>query len=196
MKFNVEFKDSSGAVSHRPEQLSLLGFAKHASACGRGNYDSQFRIWMRAIGIVLNNLDYFETNKFLLTKFSREPEFIEDPTSVTNFSNIVGKAVADYLAKKLFGAVHTHTYEAAMRRAGHKIKGMRPDLYCTTPTKQFSVEAKGRSYFVSDEEMKRYKLQSQSGPLSVHFTVASATCNIYEDMFCRFHDPHRRRTIQ
>lgn len=77
-----------------------------------------------------------------------------------------------------------------MRKKGHKISGARPDFYCTTPTKQFSMEAKGYSVrTVSEAEMAKHKAQSQAGPIPVNFSVASVTYNIYDVLQCKFHDP-------
>ena len=82
-----------------------------------------------------------------------------------------------------------------MYAAGYTLSGTRPDFYCTTPTQQFAMEAKGYSQrTVSTTEMAAHKLQSQAGPIPVHFSVASVSYNIYESPRCKFHDPVNERT--
>lgn len=82
-----------------------------------------------------------------------------------------------------------------MYAAGYSLSGPRPDFYCTTATQQFAMEAKGYSQrSVGPKEMATHKLQSQAGPIPVHFSVASVTYNIYEGLRCKFHDPVNERT--
>ncbi|MBV6447544.1 MAG: hypothetical protein FCKEOINB_01173 [Nitrosomonas sp.] len=77
-----------------------------------------------------------------------------------------------------------------MALKGHSISGQRPDFYCDAITGQFAVEAKGFSALnVSDVRMQKYKKQSQTGPLQVHFSVASVSYNLYQSPKIKFYDP-------
>lgn len=191
MRFDVDYIDINQYSHTKTFEISALAFAKHAVTCGKGDFESMFSSWLKAIGLIFNNLDYFSFNRLNFRHFRRESLEIYDPTSATRFSNIVGCGVADFLCKNLLSATYVLGYEAAMLKNGIKISGRRPDFYGITRSRQqFSLEAKGRSdRSISDAEMLIVKDQSKSGPLNKHFTVASVTYNIYEKLACRFHDP-------
>jgi hypothetical protein len=115
---------------------------------------------------------------------------LSDPTEKGQFSTIVGKAIADYLAKELNGAAATYSYESAMVLDGHKLLGQRPDLYCVSNAYQFAIEAKGRSdRTISSAEMIEHKAQAQSGPLAVHFSCASVAYNLFHLVKVNYFDP-------
>lgn len=77
-----------------------------------------------------------------------------------------------------------------MALKGYNIEGDRPDFYCDTFTEQFAVEAKGYSaQSVSDAQMSKHKDQSETGPLSINFSVASVAYNLYKKPKIKFYDP-------
>ena len=116
--------------------------------------------------------------------------FKNDPTETAFISNRIGRAFADYLAKRIYGAHFTHSYEEAMILNGFQVKGKRPDFYCDNLQQQFAIEAKGyKRASVSDNDMTTHKKQSQSGGISVNFSVASVAFNLYKNPKIKFYDP-------
>ncbi|MCC7310653.1 MAG: hypothetical protein IT510_05345 [Sulfuritalea sp.] len=192
MKISVEYIDQQGLLQVPPDiQMSLPAFLKHAAIAGQGPRFGILPSLARGLGFLMFYGRYIDAPRWSEWSGFRKADLrFTDPTEQGDFSTLVGKAVADYLAKRLSGAKFTHTYEAAMRQKGHKISGARPDFYCTTLTKQFSMEAKGYSVrTVSEAEMAKHKAQSQAGPIPVNFSVASVAYNIYDGLQCKFHDP-------
>ncbi len=97
----------------------------------------------------------------------------------------------NFLAKKIDNALFTVNYEAAMNIKGIALNIARPDLLAYTNTQMFAIEAKGFSAkTVSDNEMIKHKKQSATGKISVNFTVASVSYNLYEKVKCKYYDPH------
>lgn len=78
-------------------------------------------------------------------RFSIPYTGIKDLTEKNHFSNIVGKAIADFLSKKIDNSLYTVNYEAAMSLCGHSLLGMRPDLLAFNHDEKFAIEAKGFS---------------------------------------------------
>lgn len=193
MWLSVEHKDGAGSVSHLHFNVSLPAFLKHAALAGQ-RHSTLFPTLTRGIGLLLYYQDYVDVlwpRKFY--GFNR-PQF-GDPTELGDFSTIVGKAFADFLAKRVVGASYTFTYEAALLEKNLLIKGPRPDFFCISPKGAFALESKGRQYAnVSDDFMGRVKEQSDSGDIAVKFSYASVAYNLYEEPRCRFHDPVREDT--
>jgi hypothetical protein len=79
-----------------------------------------------------------------------------------------------------------------MMKSGLPIANQRPDLLCIVPDhNRIAVEAKGYCQrTVSNNEMKKHKAQSSSGPISVNRSVASVSFNIFEKMCVKYHDPN------
>lgn len=196
MRIHVEYIDQQGVLSVQKPQMPLPGFLKHAAIAGQGSDFGLLPSLARGLGAMFLYGRYIDTNWWFAFRGFRKADMrFLDPTEQGDLSTLVGKAIADYLAKRLLGAKFSHTYEAAMYAAGYTLAGPRPDFYCTTPTQQFAMEAKGYSQrSVSTTEMATHKLQSKAGPIPVHFSVASVTYNIYESLRCKFHDPINERT--
>lgn len=166
--------------------LSFLAFTKHATFAGLGPDFGPYPL-LRRIVQTLDFLQYWDgpNGCFTLPRALKD-----DPTELNHISNRIGRALADHCAKSISGARFTHCYESAMRAAGHPIRGQRPDFYCDTLTKQFAIEAKGYSrQSVSDEAMKEHKRQAKTGPLSVHFSRASVSYNLYRAPKIKYYDP-------
>lgn len=191
MKIDVEFIDQNRVVTSHRLDISLAAFIKHSSIVGMGPPQGVLPSIAKGIGAWMFYGQYFDYDNFgRLSGFKKAALNIADPTEQGDFCTLVGKTVADYAAKKLLGAKYTHSYEAAMYLAGHPIAGKRPDLYCTTNSSQFSMEAKGFSKkTVSLNEMQKHKTQASAGPLPVNFSVASVTYNVFDKIRCNFHDP-------
>lgn len=186
MKLKVEHLDDKGQIEDIEINLSYLQFIKHLAFAGMGVNRSPYNSF-RFLGFMFEFVQYWgpEPDHFSI------PEIIfNDPTELGQISNKIGKALADFLSKKIYGAKYTHNYEDAMVQNGYPIKGERPDLYCDTRSKQFAVEAKGfKASTVSANKMLKHKSQSRQGPVPVHFSVASVAYNLYQAPSVKFHDP-------
>ena len=191
MDIEVDYLDRTGASSTVRINMSLPCFLKHAALAGRANHLSFAAAVTRSLGILMANHEYFS---FKFPKgwigFSPLPPYIFDPTELGDFSTIAGRAVGDYLAKKLLRANLSHSYEAVMHMLGYQMKGPRPDLYCVTANEQFALEAKGYTKSsCGPSAMAVRKAQACSGPVPVQFAFASVTYNLHGAVKCKFHDP-------
>ena len=192
MELNVEHVNQAGKLNKKYD-LTLPAFLKHAAISGQGcNYELLPSL-ARGIGAMMYYGHYINSNWFLNFKGFKKSELkFYDPTEQGDFSTIVGKAIADFLAKEILKAKFTHSYEAAMHVMKKPIAGSRPDLYCTTSSQQFAIEAKGYSkQSVSQREMDRHISQSRSGLLYADLCVASVTYDIYNIngyIQCKFHE--------
>lgn len=194
IKFLLEHKDKNNKTHTHHEEIYYFQFIKHLAFAGFQFHQSIFHA-IRFISYYFEFLNYTKSeDAFFL------PDTIRyDQTEVGQISNKIGKAFADYAAKKIYGASHTTTYENAMQLNGLQIKGNRPDLYCIIENcnkkLQFSVEAKGYSCSnISHNKMIKHKGQAGSGPLPVNFYVASVAYNLYgkdpkKPITVKFHDP-------
>jgi hypothetical protein len=186
MKLKVEHLDDKGQFQNLEFNLSYLQFIKHLAFAGMGVDKFRYRL-LRFSGFMLEFVEYFGSQP---DKFTIPEVIFHDPTELGQISNRIGKALADFLAKKIYKAKYTHNYEDAMVQHGHPIMGKRPDLYCDTLSRQFAVEAKGfKVSTVSANKMNDYKSQSKEGPVPVHFSVASVAYNLYKAPTVKFHDP-------
>lgn len=188
MNLDIVYKDNAGIKHIKNEKMSYLSFIKHLAIAGQGNMPSISK-FNRCLGMFLHYSDYMNMVDFKKDFFSTPSSYNYDPTEKNQFSNLVGKAIADFLSKKISGSKITFNYEAAMKLAGHKIIGPRPDLLCVGK-KVFAVEAKGFSYkTISDKAMKNHKDQSGKGPIKVDFSAASVSYNLYNKVRVNYYDP-------
>lgn len=168
------------------EYISKWQFAKHLAFAGLGTCRGNF-VPFRVAAQFLDFFQYWDVHNDC---FCLPPVVENDPTERNYVSNRIGKALADFCAKKFSGAIYTHCYEDAMVSKGHTITGERPDLYCVTPSQQFAIEAKGFSRkSISENEMQKHKSQSSKGPLPVHFTMASVAYDLYSSPKVKYYDP-------
>lgn len=137
---------------------------------------------------VLHYSYYMQRQAFNSDKFSKPPHALSDPTEKGQFSNLAGKAIADFLSKKIDNSLYTVNYEAAMRLQGHWLTGKRPDLIAYYPNSVFALEAKGR-HQNNPGNMAIHKLQAQAGPINVNFSVACVSFNLFNQVTCNYHDP-------
>src|SRR5690348_5973801 len=109
MRLSVHHIDRQRRASSISPRLLLPAFLKHAAVAGRGGGRSVSSTLRRAIGVALFYGDYLNKVGWLrLHGFRLPPNFISDPTELGDFSTLVGKAVADFLAKRLLNAKFTH----------------------------------------------------------------------------------------
>jgi hypothetical protein len=190
MRIQTEHLNAAGILTYPDIRVSLPAMLKHMSIAGQSFMPSTYG-FIRAIGIFFHYYYYFDHDLFYrLNRFQPMPEAYMDPTEKGTFSMLVGKAIADFMAKRLYNANFTYTYEAAMVRFGFPISGSRPDLYCENGVDQFAVEAKGFSdSTMSPARLLTFKAQSQNGPIPVRFSLACISFNIYDNVQCKIYDP-------
>jgi hypothetical protein len=142
----------------------------------------------RSIGLYFQYLDYMDRTAFYTNdRFSEPPIDISDPTEKSQFSNIVGKGIADFLSKRIDNSMLTVNYEAALRLLRQPISGSRPDLLAFSSSSRFALEAKG--YSRRSVQMNKHKAQAGSGSIPVHYSVACVSYNMYRSIRCNYHDP-------
>lgn len=188
MDIEVEYIDKHGAMSNSTYSISKLGLVKHMAIAGQRYAPTSKKIF-KTIGMFLQYSYFLQSSALNKDKFSLPPYNIYDPTEKSQFSNIAGKGIADFLAKKIDNALHTVNYEAAMKIKKMPIVGRRPDLLAFTNNETFAIEAKGFCRN-SVKDMADHKSQSKTGAILVNFTVASVSYNLYNKVRCNYHDPY------
>ena len=191
MKLEVEQLDRQGNTRQHTISMNKLAFAKHFAIAGQ-HYEPHISKLPRILGVFLMYSNYLDSYSFYKeNRFSEPPIKFSDPTSKAQFSNLAGRAIADFLSKRIDKCQFTVNYEAAMRIKNIPIKGSRADLIgFTEDEKIISIEAKGlcqRS--ISKGKMKKYKQQSRNGGLKVDYSIACVSYNLYERVRCKYHDP-------
>jgi hypothetical protein len=188
MNIQVDHIDSRGNQNNRNFHLTRVGFAKHMAIAGQ-RYSPHLSKFFRTLGMFFHYSAYIQRNAFNNDRFSEPPIALSDPTEKNQFSNLAGKAIADFLSKRIDNSLYTVNYEAAMRILGHKIIGQRPDLIAFSRQSMFALEAKGRSQGNSGN-MANHKAQSGTGPIPVNFSVACVSYDLYNQVKCNYHDPY------
>lgn len=192
MNIPVEYLDQHGNIHNLNYQLTRLAFAKHMTMAGQGYILNPGKL-IKSLAKLVNYSAYMQRRPFYQNnRFSEPPMLFRDPTEKGQFSNLAGKAIADFLSKRIDNSFMTINYEGAMSYHKQPIRGSRPDLIAFSPNTTFAIEAKGREQSViSTEEMAKHKKQSQSGPFSnkVHFSIACISYNLYRNIAVKYHDP-------
>lgn len=188
MNIPVDYIDTGGIRHNLNFNISRLAFAKHLAIAGQG-YAPRPNKLFRTLGMVLHYSYYLQRRSFYENHFSEPPFQLSDPTEKGQFSNLAGKAIADFLSKRINKSRLTVNYEAEMRLRGIPVAGPRPDLLAYSPTSTFAIEAKG--YTAGARNMTNHKIQAQSGNhlIPVNFSIASISYNIYNSIRCNYHDP-------
>jgi hypothetical protein len=185
MNIEVEYIDQTGATHNQTHRLTRLAFAKHMAFAGQGYRISPSNL-MRTLGMFLHYSYYLQRQDFYNNnRFSLPPRILSDPTEQNHFSNIAGKAIADFLSKRIDGSFLTLNYEAVAPRP---MRGQRPDLVAFSQNAVFTLEAKGRQPN-NPGNMADHKRQAGSGNLSRHFSVACVSYDLYNSVKCNYHDP-------
>lgn len=194
MNISVEYKDTSGNISNQTHNLSRLAFVKHMAIAGQ-RYAPKPQKLFRTLGMLCHYSNYIQRQSFNNDKFSEPPIELSDPTEKGQFSNLAGKAIADFLSKRIDNSIFTVNYEAAMRTnvppiplSINGVQVKRPDLLAFTSNSKFAIEAKGFSGGCGD--MTEHKNQSKTGGIPVNFTIASVSYNLYGQVKCKYHDPY------
>lgn len=194
MNIAVEYKDTAGTISNQTHRLTRLAFAKHLAMAGQG-YAPRPQKLIRTIAMFFHYSYYLQRQSFNNDRFSEPPIQLSDPTEKGQFSNLAGKAIADFLSKRIDRSIFTVNYEAAMRIHNPPIpltvngrQVRRPDLLAYTSNSRFAIEAKGFSGGCGN--MNDHKSQSQTGGIRVNYTVASVAYDLYGQVKCKYHDPY------
>jgi len=148
-------------------------------------YSPRLSKLFKILGMFFHYSNYIRRNAFKNDRFSEPPTVLSNPTEKSQFSNLAGKALADFLSKKIDNSLYTVNYEAVMKILRYKIKGQRPDLIAFSPQSMFALEAKGRSG--NSGNMANHKAQSRTGPICVDFSVACVSYNLYNKVKCNYH---------
>ncbi|MHB1922894.1 MAG: hypothetical protein ACYCOO_11735 [Chitinophagaceae bacterium] len=176
--------DTTGAIVNQTHNLTRIAFAKHLAIAGQG-YAPQTQKLLRTLGMFLHYSCYLQRQAFNNNHFSTPPRILSDPTEQGQFSNLAGKAIADFLSKRINGSLYTTNYEAVATRPLHR---QRPDLVAFTPTSQFTLEAKGR-HQTNPGNMNTHKIQARSGNYPRDFSVACVSYNLFGQVTCKYYDP-------
>lgn len=187
MNIFVSHIDKNNVLEEKTFAMTRLAFIKHLAIAGQGYAPKPHKLF-RTLGMFLHYSLYIRRQAFNSNRFSLPPESLSDPTEQAQFSNLAGKAIADFLTKRIDNSLFTTNYEAAMRLAGHKVKGKRPDLIAYSQENVFAIEAKGRVKN-NPGEMTIHKEQARSGPLNVNFSVACVSYNLFDQVKTNYHDP-------
>ena len=191
MRLEVEHLDRQGNTHQLAIFMNRLAFAKHFAIAGQ-HYEPHISKLLRILGVFLMYSNYLDRYSFYKeNRFSEPPIEFSDPTSKLQFSNLAGRAIADFLSKRIDECQFTVNYEAVMRIKNIPIKGSRADLIgFTKDQKTISIEAKGFcKSFISKKDMATYKQQSRNGGLKVDYSIACVSYNLYERVRCKYHDP-------
>jgi hypothetical protein len=187
MNIAVERKDINGNITNENHTISRLQLIKHLAMAGQGYMPKPQKI-LRTMGLFLYYSYYLRRSALNDDRFSEPPSKLSDPTEKGDFTTVVGKAIADFLSKRIDNSLFTVNYEAAMRIRGLPIKNKRPDLLAFSPNAMFALEAKGRKASTPGN-MNDHKKQAQSGSIGVNFTVACISYNIFKKIKCKYYDP-------
>ena len=199
MEIRVRQKDENGIITNSIHNLKFIQFIKHFGLAGQKYITTPGAI-RRGMGLFHFFEQYWNIPNFnTATHFSLPQDDVYDPTEVNHFSNIVGKAVADFLAREIYDVDFTQNYEGAIKEANNipgairiPLNRSRPDLYCisTTNQKQYAIEAKGRKgQTFSENSMGIVKTQSEQTHLNEDNSIASVTYGIYNNIRTKFYDP-------
>ncbi|WP_301098321.1 hypothetical protein [Otariodibacter sp.] len=201
MKINVTYQNSQNIITECDYSLTQLGFIKHMVTAGQHN-EPFFTKLIRLPGLYLTYIHYMKKSAFYNENRFSEPDIsFSDPTQKSQFSNLAGRAIADFLSKKIDNSSFTVNYEAAMRIQKMPIKCSRPDLLAFRRTddgkfEQFALEAKGFCrQSISDKKMLEHKKQASSGSIPVDFSVASISYNLYNSVKCKYYDPKENESV-
>lgn len=189
---NLEVEYNNGIkLENRNYRMSKAAFIKHLGIVGQRYAPSMKRL-IRTFGMFLHYSPFMNLYDFNNNHFSNPHPLTYDPTEKAHFSNLAGKAIADFLSKKIDNSIYTVNYEAAMKINGLPITGKRPDLIAfTSDKKTFAIESKG--YSGSFGNMANHKKQSQTGGIPVDFSVACVSYDLYVKVKCKYYDPENEK---
>lgn len=115
----VEYMNRNGIIStnSQDQDITMAALIKHFGVAGMGFAPTTKKL-RKIFSSFLYFCPYLNPDFLNKGKFSQPNPKWADPTEKGHFSNIAGKAIADFLAKRIDNCSFTVTYEAAMRKAG------------------------------------------------------------------------------
>ncbi len=180
MQFEVTYKDATGSGSTLALEITLPRFIKHFVMAGAAFTPSK-TLLARGIGALAWYWDFVKPIALGANHFGEPEPLLRDPTLKAHFSNLVGRAFADFLSREIEGSWATFSYEGVLTSHGLDVSGERPDLLAVNPTRVVALEAKGYAKkSVSDLEMLIHKTQARQGVLAKDSWAASVAYALYD----------------
>ena len=99
MNLSVEYKDTAGTITNQTHNLTRIAFTKHLAIAGQGFAPRPQKL-IRTLSMFFHYSYYVQRQAFNSNRFSEPPMQLSDPTEKGQFSNLAGKAIADYLSKR------------------------------------------------------------------------------------------------
>lgn len=207
MKIDFNNYQSSAPVSKKsyvsyPQLLSALSvkkdvinisekeYALNIVKAGAGMF-APSNLIRRSQGFIDYYEDFFKVNNFsTANSFNKLTGYAYDPTYIGQFSNMIGKAHANILFKKLSRGWFTYNYEGWAMQMGIKLTGARPDLVGLNLNNQlFTIEAKGWSSKGTDAKKLAAVHQSVSVNVGQTAGIASISKDLYNKIEVDYIDP-------
>lgn len=189
MRFTVAYTDAGGASRDRSYRISLATWLKHFVLAGAG-FTPGPKLLLRGLGALAWYWDFVAPVATGSDCFGEPIPILRDPTLKAHFSNLAGRAFADFLGREIEGALITRSYEGVLAATGTRLTGSRPDLLAIRPGRVVAIEAKGYAKkYVSATEMATHKSQAAQGSLSRHSFAASVAYALYDEIKVSYLDP-------
>ena len=201
MNLQVEYKGANGLISNRNYYMPYLALLKHMACVGMGKYKNRHPfVIKRSLGMLLHYWEFLNFQSFCNNQFYKPPRTSNhyDPTEIAQFSCIVGRGIADFLAKRIDRSTYTDGYEAylAQNNINTKNGDKRADLVAYRENKgPFVIECKGISNVSPHVTLNNAKNQINnviSNPQlqgRFNFGIACVSYNLYNQVKVCYHDP-------
>ena len=141
MTLNVEYKDVDGIIHNRSYTMTRFAFVMHMVIAGQG-CTPRHQKFLRIIGMFIHFSPYMQRQAFYNSSIAEPPFSPSELTEKGQFSNLVGKAIADLFSKRIDNFLYTVNYEAVIHLLGQPLSGCRPYLVTFSPASIFATEAK------------------------------------------------------
>ncbi len=189
MNFTATHTDASGVTQVHSKTITLARFIKHFVLAGAG-FTPSATLLRRGIGALAWYWDFVEPVASGSDRFGEPVLVLRDPTLKAHFSNLSGRAFADFMGRHYSNSWVTLSYEGVLEQNGFPMVGPRPDLLAVNPLSVVALEAKGYSKkSVSNTEMAVHKNQASQGRLSRHAWAASVAYGLYDKVKVKYLDP-------
>ncbi len=163
MNFAVDYTDAAGTTQSLSYTITLARFVEHFVMAGAG-FSPTAVLLTRGIGAVAWYWDFVEPVAGGADWFGEPQPILRDPSLKAHFSNLAGRAFADFLGREIENSLVTLSYEGVLEHLDFPVEGERPDLLAVNPVRVVALEAKGYSKkSVSPVEMARHKNQARQG---------------------------------
>ena len=190
MNLEVTHTDATGVTQLRHYTITLPRFIKHFVLAGAA-YTPSAVLLARGMGALAWYWDFVEPVALGSNFFGEPIPILRDPTLKAHFSNLTGRAFADFLSRKIVGSWITLSYEGVLQQYGLSVVGPRPDLLALSSSSLVvAIEAKGYAKrSVSMNEMLAHKNQAGQGTLPRHAYAASVAYSLYHNAKVKYLDP-------